>query len=140
MPVAEAPKAPSKFYRSGLWLAGLRVVRLLPEAVSAGLCRLGALIYWHTAPQRRAVVIENLLPVVGGDPARAGLLARRLFTQFTLKLADLWRFEAGVDTAGRFTDLSSTLRNDYREAQINPPVEDARFEPPIEPGYQVSRP
>ena len=34
----------------------------------------------------------------------------------------------------------STLRNDYRDAQINPPVEDARFEPPIEPGYQGSRP
>ena len=106
VPVAEAPNVPSKFYRSGLWRAGLRLVRLLPEAVSAGLCRLGALLYWHTAPRRRAVVIENLLPVVSGDRPRARLLARRLFTQFTLKLADLWRFEAGVDTAGRFTDLS----------------------------------
>ncbi len=98
--------SPSKFYRSELWRAALLVVRVLPAWLLAGLARIGAAVYRQLHRDRREIAVENLLPVVAGDRAQAEHLARRLFAQFACKLADLWRFEAGLDVAGQFCELS----------------------------------
>jgi KDO2-lipid IV(A) lauroyltransferase len=49
-------------------------------------------------------LIENLLPVMAGDRARAKIAARKLFTEFAVKLADLWRYESGVSNDQWFVD------------------------------------
>lgn len=97
--------SPSMFYRSELWRTALFVVRVLPAWLLDSLARIGATGYRQMHRDRRAIAVQNLLPVVAGDRGQAERLARRLFAQFALKLADLWRFEAGLDVAGRFCDL-----------------------------------
>jgi KDO2-lipid IV(A) lauroyltransferase len=52
-------------------------------------------IYYRFNRQRRETVIRNLLPALQGDRAAAESKAHELFRQFALKLADLWRYEAG---------------------------------------------
>ena len=44
------------------------------------------------------------MPVFAGDRPLAAAAARRLFTEFALKLADLWRYEGGVTTTNWFKD------------------------------------
>ena len=57
------------------------------------------MLYQFMRPQRRRVVVENLLPVLDGDRVAAERAAKRLFQHFAVKLADLWRYESGVDPA-----------------------------------------
>ncbi len=97
--------SPSVFYRTELWRAALFGVRVLPGWLLDGLARAGSVAYRQLHRDRREIAVQNLLPVVGGDRPQAERLARRLFAQFALKLADLWRFEAGLDLTGRFCDL-----------------------------------
>jgi KDO2-lipid IV(A) lauroyltransferase len=47
---------------------------------------------------RREIVVQNLLPALEFDRPAAEQKARALFRQFGLKLADLWRYEAGCAT------------------------------------------
>jgi predicted exporter/lauroyl/myristoyl acyltransferase len=94
---AHAAPAPSQFYRGAIWKMGLGVVRCLPRAITRSVAAGGAAIYWRLAAHRREVVVQNLSPVLNDDPATAALAARALFTQFALKLADLWRYEAGAE-------------------------------------------
>jgi len=91
-----APNHPSSFYRTKFWRLGLLVGRLLPARLCGWLSRGFALLYYHTQYQRREVVIKNLLPVLNGDRHAAERAARKLFQQFALKVADLWRYENGV--------------------------------------------
>lgn len=95
-----AVEGPSSLYRSGPWRWGQRAVKWLPRWAIAFLSRALAAIYWHLNPRRRRVVIENLLPAVGEDEAKAARAARELFRHFALKIADLWRYESGqsIDT------------------------------------------
>ena len=99
-PAHARSQKPSSLYSAKYWSFGLIVVRRLPRALTTALARTLAAIYWHLASHRREVVIENLLPVVNGDRPAAVAAARKLFTEFALKLADLWRFESGVDVSG----------------------------------------
>jgi KDO2-lipid IV(A) lauroyltransferase len=48
------------------------------------------------ARHRREIVVQNLLPACGREKSRARKIARELFAEFALKLADLWRYEAGL--------------------------------------------
>ena len=93
-------KRPSSLYSANFWNLGLIVVRRLPRALTTTLARILATVYWHLASHRREVVIENFLPVVNGDRPAALAAARKMFTEFALKLADLWRFESGADVSG----------------------------------------
>lgn len=70
------------------------MVRLLPKPFLDRLFLLCAEIYYRCRPRRRETVIRNLLPVLG-DRTAAQAQAHELFHQFALKLADLWRYEAG---------------------------------------------
>jgi KDO2-lipid IV(A) lauroyltransferase len=63
--------------------------------VARTLARRGAAIYWRLAAHRREIVIQNLRPALKDDFA-ASRAARGLFSEFALKIADLWRYEAGV--------------------------------------------
>jgi lauroyl/myristoyl acyltransferase len=49
-------------------------------------------------------VIQNLLPVLNGDRKSAERAAHELFVQFSIKLADLWRYESGVVEERWFAD------------------------------------
>jgi predicted RND superfamily exporter protein/lauroyl/myristoyl acyltransferase len=87
---------PSSFYRAGLWRLGLGIARILPAFVFNAFCLLIAEIYYRLHRERREVVFQNLLPAFPGDPAAARRTAHRLFRQFALKMADVWRYESGV--------------------------------------------
>ena len=97
------PSAPSAFYRPWLWRLGLAAGRVLPAAGLNALCLVVAEAYYALNSARRAVVIQNLVPVFAGDRARAARAAHTLFRQFSLKMVDLWRFESGRAVAPRFT-------------------------------------
>ncbi|MCX6926017.1 MAG: lysophospholipid acyltransferase family protein, partial [Verrucomicrobia bacterium] len=56
---------------------------------------LGAEIYYRYHRRRRETVVSNLLPALLGDRAAAEKKTHELYRQFALKLADLWRYEAG---------------------------------------------
>lgn len=83
----------------------------------------------------------------------AGLVATNGVSEVTLRpnsnaarrfIAEV-RVAVGTgDGSLRATELvfadGSRMRNDFREPQRNPVVEEARFEPPIEPGFLVTEP
>ena len=91
----EKPAPPSQLYSGAIWRIGLGLGRCLPASAGRMLARCGAAIYWRLAAHRRDVVIQNLRPVLKDDPASTRA-ARALFTEFALKIADLWRYESGV--------------------------------------------
>jgi predicted exporter/lauroyl/myristoyl acyltransferase len=93
---AAAAPTPSQFYRGTVWKMGLGLVRHLPASAVRTLAKCGAAVYWRMASHRREVVIQNLRPVLNGDAAAAARATRALFTEFALKLADLWQYEAGA--------------------------------------------
>jgi lauroyl/myristoyl acyltransferase len=94
--LASGTSAPSSLYRAELWRVGLWTARVLPRGLCLAMGRVLASAYWHLRPLRREVVIENLLPVLNGDRTAAKVKARQLFNQFTVKVVDLWRYEAGL--------------------------------------------
>jgi lauroyl/myristoyl acyltransferase len=76
---------------------GLGLARHLPVSLIQTWPGAARRIYWRVAARRREVVMQNLLPVLNDDPAAAAVAARALFTEFALKIADLWRYEGGAD-------------------------------------------
>lgn len=96
---AEPSTGPSELYRGGPWRLASWFARRLPRGGCQQLARLGVGFYCAMRPQRVAVVVENLLPLTGGDRGAAERLAKENFREFADKLTDLWRFEAGVDVA-----------------------------------------
>jgi lauroyl/myristoyl acyltransferase len=95
---------PSVLYRAGFWQAGILAVKFLPLGMSLWLTRNLARLYWHLAPARREIVINNLLPALG-NRGTAENRARELFRQFSVKLVDLWRFESGKSADKLFSEL-----------------------------------
>jgi lauroyl/myristoyl acyltransferase len=89
----------SVFYRSELWRAGLAAARVLPRPAVARIAIILAGSYHAANKTRRDIVVRNLLPIVDFDRALAEAACRNLFRQFGLKLADLWRYEAGREMA-----------------------------------------
>ena len=84
------------FYRASLWRFGLTVARILPPVGLKAFCRVVAGLYYRLQRRRLQVVVENFLPVLGGDRAAAEKAARRLYGNFASKLVDLWRAESGA--------------------------------------------
>ncbi|MDB6122442.1 MAG: putative rane protein [Pedosphaera sp.] len=97
---------PSALYCSELWKAGLFLVRHLPSGACSKLSRFLASIYWHFVRNRREIVIQNLLPVLDGDRKAAEKTGRDLIRNFSLKVADLWRFESGMSVENLFGEWS----------------------------------
>jgi predicted exporter/lauroyl/myristoyl acyltransferase len=93
--------SPSQLYQAPLWRIGLWLGRHLPLRAAAFLAKMCAAVYWRLARRRREIVMENLRPVAG-DAARRD--ARKLFDEFALKLADLWRYESGVKQGKWFSN------------------------------------
>jgi len=100
------PQKPSALYGAALWRAGLSIARAGSrdgvQRIAAQCCG----IYARLFGSRRETVIQNLLPAVNGDRARAEQLATKLFQNFARKLVDLWRFEAGLSFDNMFTELT----------------------------------
>jgi predicted RND superfamily exporter protein/lauroyl/myristoyl acyltransferase len=112
-----AYSGPSSLYRSELWRMGLFLVRHLPPAFCAKLSGWLASIYWNFAAHRREIVMENLLPVLGGDRKLASLEGRELIRNFSLKVADLWRFESGMPVENLFGEWSGWEHFSAAQAQ-----------------------
>jgi predicted RND superfamily exporter protein/lauroyl/myristoyl acyltransferase len=93
---------PSSLYRAEFWLLGQWIVRLLPQGICMRLSRWFAALYWKLGRHRRDVVVQNLLPPLGGDRPAAEKAAKALFQQFALKVVDLWRYEAGLSISRLF--------------------------------------
>ncbi len=89
---------PSATYGPKVWRLGFVAVRLLPRPVCRAIGKLGASAYRWLRPERLRVIEENLLPVFGGDQHAAGSGARRLLSNFSAKITDLWRHESGAAT------------------------------------------
>jgi len=89
-------RTPSALYCASLWRLGLFLVKCLPPKLCAQLAPLLADMYRSLARRRRQIVIENLLPALGGDVVEAEKKTKVLFRQFALKVVDLWRYEAGL--------------------------------------------
>jgi len=87
---------PSQFYSAFIWQIGLWLGGFIPAPIFVLFAKLFAAIYWRVAAHRREIVIQNLLPVLNNDRAATTRAARDLFTEFMLKVADLWRYESGV--------------------------------------------
>ena len=100
------PQGPSFLYRAGLWRLCLWLARILPRHFVKFAARLFAKGYWLLAPRRREVVIQNLMPALNHKRAAATAKARSLFQQFSLKLVDLWRYEAGLPIMNLFGENS----------------------------------
>jgi uncharacterized protein len=94
--VAGNISGPSQFYGAFIWRVGLALGRFIPVPIFVFFARLFAAIYWRLAAHRREIVIQNLLPVLNGNRPAATCKARELFTEFMLKITDLWRYESGV--------------------------------------------
>ena len=103
---ARNPTGPSQLYRAWLWQTGLRLTRLVPRRLFHALALLLAAIYCRLAAHRRRVVMDNLLPLVADDRRQAARATRQLFTQFALKLTDLWFYESGAPVANWHADWS----------------------------------
>ncbi len=103
---AQRVAGPSQFYQARFWKFGLLLMRVLPGWVGSILAKMAAAIYWQVKPRRRETMIQNLMPIFENNRAAATRTARQLFSEFTLKLMDLWRYEGGVATANWFTDWS----------------------------------
>lgn len=101
---AAARPSPSQLYRGAIWQLGMAAGRYLPASLERALAKIGATIYWRLAPHRRDVVIRNLQPALQNDPVAARYAARALFTEFALKVVDLWRYESGVALANWMVD------------------------------------
>src|SRR5437867_3221257 len=91
-----ASTRPSALYRADLWRLGLFAANHLPPGLAAKLARLLATSYAALYWKRRAVILQNLLPAVGGNRHRAAKLSCDLFAQFGQKMADLLRYESGL--------------------------------------------
>lgn len=63
-----------------------------------------ARLYVNLRPRRREIVVRNLLPVLNGDRAVAERTSLKLFQNFAVKLADLWRYESGQSISHMFTE------------------------------------
>jgi predicted exporter/lauroyl/myristoyl acyltransferase len=103
---ADTVPTPSAFYRSELWLLGVKLVKVLPFRVCEYITRFLVRGYWFAARHRCEVVTQNLLPIFNGDYFAARGAARKLFRNFAIKLIDLWRYEGGTSVQhllGRYT-------------------------------------
>lgn len=103
-PRAEASQ-PSRLYGSFAWRLGMAGVRALPLGFGRRLGSMLALGYGLVAGKRRRIVEQNLLPVLNGDAGAARRAAWRLFRNFGVKVADLLRYESGLDVENLFREL-----------------------------------
>jgi len=99
----DAASKPSIFYQAWLWRLGLAIVRVLPAWSVRRLCIVVAELHSRTHSARRDVVTQNLLSPCNGDRQAAERTARRLYHNFGVKLADLWKVESGAPSLNWLT-------------------------------------
>ena len=83
----------------------MAVVRVLPVGLVKAFSIAIAEFYYLFQRQRREIVVQNLLPVLGNDRAAAAKTAHRLHRKFAAKLVDLWSVENGVPVKNWLTNL-----------------------------------
>lgn len=89
-PVAQ----PSSMYNARLWRLGLTLAGAAPAGLLRSIAGASSGLYAKTKPQRREIVVQNLLPVLG-DRKLAERAAAKMFSNFGSKLVDVLRCEAG---------------------------------------------
>jgi lauroyl/myristoyl acyltransferase len=119
LPLAPVPAAPSTWYRTECWKAGLRLAQLLPPNTLRAFARTLTSVYAALASKRREVVVRNLLPALNNDRAEAERVARQIFREFGMKLADLWRFESGISVVNDFNSITGATHLEEAVARKN---------------------
>ena len=104
-PGGEETQQASSLYRTDVWRLGLWAATKLPVWLGSGLSGALASTYWWSKPQRRRIVVQNLLPAVHGDLGLARSVSRELFRNFAAKIVDLWRYEGGLPIEEIVSDL-----------------------------------
>jgi predicted RND superfamily exporter protein/lauroyl/myristoyl acyltransferase len=97
---------PSRSYRAWPWKLGMMAAKNLSPDLLRAFARFCGAVWWAVQPARREIVIRNLLPVFGGDRAKAEAASVRLFRNFGEKLADLWLCETGFSVEKMVCDLA----------------------------------
>lgn len=106
-----------------------RVLEAVARSLTAG--------YRISIGARKRIVEQNILPAVHNEPARAGRAAKELFSNFGIKLADLWRYEAGLSLEDLFgsglnsEDLKRLQRAGRGTLLITPHVGNWEFGAPL---------
>ncbi|MCF7709380.1 MAG: hypothetical protein K9N52_10820 [Verrucomicrobia bacterium] len=108
----DGSSVPPILYRAAAWSLCSSIVRVLPKRVCRGACRILGGVCYYLLRRHRRTVIRNLQNVVGDDRTVAAEKARQLFRQFSLKLLDLWFYEAGMPA-------SKLLYNEDQWARLN---------------------
>jgi KDO2-lipid IV(A) lauroyltransferase len=88
--------APSSLYRTEFWRMGLWIVRFIPRSFCIAIGKFLVKLYWNLAPNRREILIQNLLPALNGERQAATDKAKALLQNFAIKVVDLWQYEAGL--------------------------------------------
>jgi lauroyl/myristoyl acyltransferase len=83
----------------------MAVVRVMPVRLVKAFSMAVAEFYYLFQRQRREIVVQNLLPVLGNDRKAAANTAHRLHRKFATKLVDLWSVENGVPVKNWLTNL-----------------------------------
>ena len=97
---------PSSLYRAEVWRLGVAIACKLSPGACSRLSKTLGDVYWKLCVRRREIVIQNLLPAIGGDRVQAEKISRELFRHFAQKLADLWRYEGGLPIDDLFGELT----------------------------------
>ncbi|HYE30417.1 MAG TPA: lysophospholipid acyltransferase family protein [Methylomirabilota bacterium] len=87
---------PSGLYRGELWQAGGALARILPRHLAEELAAFAGSVYADANPERRRIVLNNVLPGLQGSGEEAATISRRLFENFARKLIHLWLYESGA--------------------------------------------
>jgi lauroyl/myristoyl acyltransferase/preprotein translocase subunit SecF len=92
---SKAHGAQPAFYRGTAWKLGLVCAKILPAGLLKKMAAGLAGLYWVFQRRNCETVVNNFLPVFGGDRAAAEKAARAAYLNFAAKLVDLWRVEGG---------------------------------------------
>ena len=97
---------PSASYRADIWRLGRLAAQVFPAWICRPASSIAAWAYCQLRPRRQEIVVKNLLPALNGNHLAAQRTSRALFSNFALKLIDLWRYENGVSIDNWISELS----------------------------------
>lgn len=92
------------FYSGGIWRLGLLAARIFPAELLKKIAMFLVELYLWFQPRGAKVVMQNFLPVFGGDRFAAEEAVCAAHRNFAAKLIDLWRVEDGEEVKSWLTN------------------------------------
>src|SRR4051812_15419179 len=91
-------------YTAKLWRLGLGIAGAIPGGLLRGVASAASALYAEAQPSRKEIVVNNLLPVLG-NREQAEHAASKMFSNFSGKLVDVLRCEAGKPAREMLAEL-----------------------------------